>query len=118
MPALAGNYNITADQGATFTLVIFRKDRRKRIAPFTANDIRMQVRDTSRDRALVLEANLSNGRIFYSGADARIDVAIDHTTMSAISEGSYIYDLEIEFDDSTVERMMMGKFTVRGEVTR
>lgn len=118
MSALAGTYNITADQGATFTLTIFRKDRRKRLAPFTASEVRMQVRERDRTGSVIIEATTGNGRIVVDGPKARIDITISHTVMESVLEGSYTYDLEIVYSDGTVERMIMGKFVVRGEVTR
>lgn len=117
MSALAGTYNITADQGATFTLTIFRRDRKKRLAPFTASEVRMQVRETNLSKNLILEATTGNGRIEVDGPRARIDVEIDHATMTSVQSGAYSYDLEVQYSDGTVERMIMGKFTVRGEVT-
>lgn len=118
MSALAGVYNIIADQGATFTRAFRRKDHRNRVAPFEATSARMQVRPNHESAQVLLEATTENGRISLDGPSARIDVQVPASIMGALSAGTHVYDLEIIFSDETVERMVMGNFVVRKEVTR
>lgn len=118
MAALAGTYHIIADQGATFTRAFRRKDKKKRVAPFNATSARMQVRESYKSSNVVLELTTGNGRILLVGEDAMIYLLVSAADMAEIPEGLYVYDLELVFNDGSVERMVMGNFTVRANITR
>jgi hypothetical protein len=116
--ALAGSYNVIADQGATLSFALVKRDHRKRVTPFDAVEVRMQVRPSDESPVVVLEASTVNGRILADGYDGRIDVIVPAEVMQDVRAGEYVYDLEIEYADGSVERLIRGRFTVRRERTR
>jgi hypothetical protein len=115
MTALAGKLNIVIDQGATYSQAITWNDSNGAInnTGFTA---RMQVRATVPSASTVVSLTDGSG-ITLGGADGIITVALTATETAAITEGKYVYDLEL-VNGSDVYRVVMGTFTVRGEVTR
>jgi hypothetical protein len=117
MGCVAGDYNIIADQGATFSrnLHWFDPDGTpKDITDYTA---RMQVRQrfvsTSTILSLVSPTNITLG-----GGAGTIVVTASATAMTTIVPGEYRYDLEMVASNGVVTRLVQGTFTVRPEVTR
>ena len=115
--ALAGLYDITADQGATFTLNITWKDSSGTLIDLTSWTARMKVRPLIQSDTSLVELTTENGRIALGGALGTIDLTIAATDTDDLPVGTYRYDLEL-VNGATVERLLMGSFTVRGEATR
>ena len=118
MPTLAGTYNIVADQGATFSRAFIKKDDEKRIIPLTGYSARMQVRETYDSQNTVLNLTTENDYIIIEGARGILSIVIPDDDTRILTPGEYVYDLELIYPDGQVERMLMGTFTVRREVTR
>ena len=117
MGCVAGDYNIIADQGATFSrnLHWFDPDGTpKDITDYTA---RMQVRQRYVSTSTVLSL-VSPGDIALGGGSGTIVVTASATTMAAVASGEYVYDLEMVASNGVVTRLVQGTFTVRPEVTR
>jgi len=113
----AGNYNITAEQGSTFTRVLTWRDANDALINLTGYTARMQVRTDYASSATALSLTTANGQITLGGALGTITLLVSATDMSAVSAGSYVYDLEM-VNGSTVTRLVQGTFTVNAEVTR
>lgn len=118
MPVLAGTYNIVADQGATFSRAFIKKDDEKRIIPLTGYTARMQVREAYDSQNTVLDLTTENDYIIIEGARGILSIVIPDDDTRILTPGEYVYDLELIYPDGQVERMLMGTFTVRREVTR
>lgn len=119
MAALAGTYHMLCDQGATFTRAFVRKDAKRRVLPLgDPLSVTMHVRTEPGAPSTVVEASTGNGMVTVDGPRGRIDVTIPAGVTAAVLAGTYAYDIEIVFEDETVERMVMGNFTVRPETTR
>lgn len=112
----AGIYNFTIEQGSTFSKTITYKDVNG--SPINLTNVaavRSQMRPT-----------------IASGTSVSFTVTVDpvpatgiiHWSMSATSTAALTapstqyYDLEIEFNDGTVKRLLSGTVTVSPEVTR
>lgn len=110
-----GRYNITAYQGATYNLnLTWSTDSVP--TDLTNYSSAMQVRVTP--NASTAAVSLTNGTgITLGGTAGTIDVTIDATTMSGISAGQYVYDLELDSGE-TVYRLLQGTFQVEAEVTK
>jgi len=114
---IAGTYNITADQGATFSRVLTYTDSAGDPIDLSGYSARMQVRSIVSSDTTVLELTTDNGRITLGGAAGTVTLSVPASAMDDVAGGSYAYDLEL-VNGITVTRLVMGSFTVRAEVTR
>ena len=119
MGACAGQYNIVADQGATFSRIITWKDDTGTPVNLTGYSARMQVRQryVSSTAVLSLTSTPAAG-ISLGTTNGQITVIVAAATMAGIEAGEYRYDLELVSGSGVVTRLLMGSFTVRAEVTR
>ena len=109
-------YNLTVWQGADFDQT-FTVTQNGTALNFTGYTARMQVREAADSTAYLL--SLTNGSgITLGGTAGTIAVAISNAQSSAISAGSYAYDLELVAGAGTITRLLQGGFTVSGNVTR
>lgn len=114
---LAGIYNITCDQGATFTRVItiFEPDGE---TPYdlTGYTARMQVRRQVDENDVLIELTTENGRIALGGVAGTVTLSISaEDTAGLVDDG--VYDLEI-ISGANVHRVLKGLFRLDYEVTR
>ena len=109
----AGKYDFTLEQGTTFSREITVQDSGSAMN-LTGYTPRMQMRSThdSSTIALTFTASVSNA------SQGKISLTATDTLTSAVEEGIYVYDLEIESSGGTVTRLMEGNVTVTPEVTR
>ena len=108
----AGNYNISIDQGSDFSLqlTVQESGSAKNLTGFS---VRGQMRPTIDSSTLTASftgtvTNASNGIC---------TISLPYTTTTSINVGQYYYDVEI-YTASSVQRLIQGTATVRGEVTR
>jgi hypothetical protein len=115
---MAGRYNMVCDQGSTFSL---RFTIRTDGVPWALNNYtaKMQVRSFINADDVLVELSTANSRITYGPTAGRVNLLIDATTTAALPTGRHTYDLEFTaVAGGTVEKILAGKFIVRGEVTR
>lgn len=115
--ALAGGYDIVADQGATYSQVFTWKDSNGDPVSLVGWTGRMQVRSRVPSATTMLDLTTANGGVTLGGAAGTVTVSVSAADMADVDAGVYTYDIEL-VNGSTVERLVMGTFTVRGEVTR
>lgn len=118
MSSLAGVHNIIADQGATFTYGFVKKDGERRVVPLTGYTARMQIRETTTSPSTLLSLTTENGYIEIDPPQGAVIIRVPATVMEGLYPNKYVYDLEIIDSDGIVERLVMGSFTIRAEVTR
>jgi hypothetical protein len=118
MPSLAASYNIVADQGATFYRAFIKKDHLKRVIPLEGVSARMQLRETYESPTPIISMTTENNFIAIEEGRGIITVIISSNIMETIAAKKYVYDLELIYPDNKVERLVMGTFHVRREVTR
>ncbi len=110
----AGKLDITIDQGSDFELAIqiYEDDAVKNLSGY---DARAQLRKKA-DSPYKVDF-VTTGSSFDATGTVKITLA--NSVTKGIDAGDYVYDLEIfESGDSTVTRILQGKATVTGEVTR
>jgi hypothetical protein len=117
MGLCSGDYNIVADQGATFTRTFTWNDPSGTPMNLTGYTARMQVRQRYVSTSPVLSLTSPSGGITLGTTNGQIVVTASATVMAGISAGDYRYDLEL-VSGSVVTRLLMGSFTVKAEVTR
>jgi len=125
----AGNYNINAEQGSTFSLTLTYKDSSGSVIDVSSNTARMQVRRSEYSSTKLLDISGANvtgpsdvvgtGGITMndSGVTGNINIAIDATTMALVPAGRFFYDIEL-VNGTTITKLIKGKFTNDGEITR
>lgn len=112
----AGSYDITCEQGSTFSRTLIVKDADGNLRDFSDYTARMHVRRTTASTDTVIELTTENGRLSITSS-GEIVLNLDASTTASLTDGG-VYDLEIEYTDGTVERVVEGIFTLDLEVTR
>jgi hypothetical protein len=109
----AGTHNFTLEQGTTFskTITVKQDGSALNLSGYT---VRSQMRSThdSSSVALSFTASVSDA------SNGKITISANDTQTSAVEEGIYVYDLEMESTLGVVTRLIQGKVTVTPEVTR
>lgn len=111
--------SLKIDQGATFTKTVTWKTG-KPAAPvdLTGATARMQVRERLDAPLVLVELNTENNGIVLGGADGTVSMRIEASATAGYAWRSGIYDLEVQFADGTVRRLLAGGVAVSPEVTR
>jgi hypothetical protein len=117
MSAPAQTYDITADQGATYSVVITYKNSNGTPINLTNYTARMQLRASYASAAAALTLTTENGRITLGGALGTITLNVEAATMETLEAKTYVYDLEL-VDGSTVIRLLQGLFVNRPNATK
>lgn len=118
MPSLAATYNFIADQGATFRRGLIKKDSYGRTIPLTGYTVRMQIRETYESEDTLFDLTVGSGNITIQASRGVITITITDEEMTDVYPREYVYDIELVYPTGEVERLLMGTFTVRNEVTR
>ena len=113
----ATTYDLTIEQGATFSLVITYKESGVAIN-LTGYTARMQVRSTLESATTVVELTTANSRIALGGAAGTITLTISATDTAALTAGRGVYDLELVSGSGIVTRLLQGVATISRNVTR
>ena len=110
-----GTYNLTVYQGANFdrTFTVTQGGSALNLTGYTSA---MQVREAADSTAYLLSLTSGSG-ITLGGTAGTIAVAITSAQSSALSAGSYAYDLEL-IAGSQITRLLQGSVNVVGNVTR
>ena len=118
----AGTYDITCEQGATFSRVLTWTDTGGSLVDLTGYSARMQVRKTAEESAIAvsLSSTGTSTGIALGGVAGTITLLIPAASTAAIPARSYVYDLELVSGapSSVVTRLVKGAFVVDAEVTR
>lgn len=121
---LAGTYNITCEQGSTFSRIITVEypDPADPSATlpwdFTGYTGRMQIRRTIESATVMIELTTENNGIEYTDEENG-EITIRMTAeQTAALETSGVYDLEIINTSDEVSKLIKGTFTLLPEVTR
>lgn len=117
MSAPAQTYDITADQGATYSVVITYENSNGTPINLTNYTARMQLRASYASVAAALTLTTENGRITLGGALGTITLTVEAATMETLEAKTYVYDLEL-VNGSTVIRLLQGLFVNRPNATK
>lgn len=112
--------NLKIDQGATFSKLVTWKVGP---APGTVVDLtgctaRMHARQKITDASVLLDLTTENGGIVIGGSGGTVEIKIPATQTAGIKWTGAVYDLEIEFPNGDVRRLLQGSISVSPEVTR
>lgn len=112
----AGTYDITIEQGSTFTRTITWKDENDTAVNLTGYSARLQMRESVDASSTFI--SLTNGSgITLGGVAGTILIEISATDTAAITQ-SGVYDLELVSGAGVVTRLLQGNVILSKEVTR
>jgi hypothetical protein len=111
----AAVYNIVAGQGETFNLS-FTVDNDGVPWNFTSYTAAMQVRPFAGSASVILDLSTANSSITLNSS-GEATVTVSAVDMADVAAEKYVYDFEVMAPDSTVTRLLSGKFIVTPEVT-
>jgi predicted MFS family arabinose efflux permease len=114
---MAGSFDFTIEQGATFNLVMTWKidNVPVNLTNWTA---RLQARVDVEDTEVILNLTTENGGIALGGALGTITLNQTAIQTALLQTGSFVYDLELISSVSSVTRLLQGELTISAEVTR
>ena len=122
---IAGLYNITCQQGATFQRQITWTDPANNPYDLTGYTARMHVRPYKDSPIIIIglgAVTSPGGTITLGGPAGTINLEIPAANTAALTptpnNDVYVYDLELVSGGGVVTRVLEGNFKVSGEVTR
>ena len=111
-----GRVNFLCPQGTTFNRLLTYKinDIPVNLTGYTS---RLQVRETHYAQDMIVALTSGSG-ITLGGSAGTIDLLISASATAAFNAGNFVYDLEIQSVNGTIDRLIEGSFIVTPEVTR
>lgn len=114
---IAGVYNITCEQGSTFTRTFTIKNPDGTVYDLTGFSARMHIRRDYDSATTMFQATTENGCITISLTFGEIHVDMTAAQTATITRDG-VYDLEIFNGDGVVYKVVKGRFVLDKEVTR
>lgn len=115
----AGRYNICINQGSTFQRDLTYTDSDGAAIDLSGATVRLQARVRVNAASPVIDISSDTSGITITDAAAgEFQILLSATTTAAYTFTSAVYDLEIEFSDGEVRKILDGIVDVRPEVTR
>ena len=115
---MAGSFDFTIEQGATFHLGMTWKIDTVPVN-LTNWTARLQARVDVEDTEVILSLTTdAGGGITLGGAAGTITLDRNATQTALLQTGQFVYDLELISGVSTVTRLLQGQLTISAEVTR
>lgn len=111
---MAGTYNIVADQGATFNFN-FTIDTDGTPWNLTGYTFAMMVKESTASTSAYLDLPTDGTVTMNSSGQVSITVPAAKTT--TIPAGRWYYDIELTAPNTTVTRILEGRFIVNPQVT-
>jgi hypothetical protein len=115
---MAGQYDITIDQGATWTLALTYKDGEGAVVDLSGYTAKMQIRPFARSSKVILERSTEAETIVLGGAAGTVSVTATAAETGALKPGVGVYDLELYSPIATTIRLLQGDVTISAGVTR
>ena len=113
---MAGEYNFTIEQGATFNLLMTWKIDNVAVN-LTGYTARLQARIDVDETETILSLTTGAG-ITLGGALGTISLDQTATQTALLPKGEYVYDLELQSSGGIVTRLLQGELNISAEVTR
>ncbi len=114
---IAGIYNITCEQGSTFSRTFTIQNPDNTVYDLTAFSARLQIRKDFDSTSVMFTASSGNGHIVISPLFGEITVDISAAETATITRNG-VYDLEIYNAQGVVYKVVKGRFTLDREVTK
>lgn len=108
----------TIDKGATYSHILYWKDKQKVPLNLTGVTAKLQVRSTVDSTSVLLELSTENGGITIVGLEGKITLYISATQTTSLVGFGGVYDLELYYTDGKIVRLIEGNVMFKPEVTR
>ena len=111
--------NIVIVQGATLDLLVtWKTGANETPVDLTGCTARMQIREKTNSPTVLVNLTTENGGIVLGGVLGTVRRVMSAEDTASLTFKSGVYDLEIEFSEGTVRRLLSGSVSVSPEVTR
>lgn len=110
---MAHRYDLRIDQGTTFGLSIECQDQNANPVDLTGCTARAMIRYSYTDAspAAIFTASVD-------AANAAVNLSLSATQTAALTGVRALWDCELSYPDSSVQRLVEGKVTISPEVTK
>lgn len=115
---LAGRYDFTCNQGATFDRTVTWKDADGSPVDVSGFTARMHVRRSAQNPQTQAELASDDGSIVLGGAAGTVQLILTAAQTAALPAAPLVYDLELTAPSGTVTRLIEGRFNIKANVTR
>jgi hypothetical protein len=110
---------LTIYQGATFRKTVTWKAGEPAVpVDLSGCSARMQIREKVESAEVLLELTTVNGRVVLGGVAGTVTLELPSSVTEDITWRAGVYDLEVQFSNGDVRRLMNGSVKVVPEVTR
>lgn len=116
-PMTAGAYNITIEQGATYSQVFTWKIDDNPV-DITGYVVRMKLKATKKVSEIISLTSPSNGITLNSPTTGQFTISMSATTTESLVDGKYLYDIELQSPGGVVTRLLRGEATIIFGITR
>jgi len=115
----AGKYNTEIEKGATFKRTITYKDGTDTPVDLFGASIRMQIRDNYTSETAAISIDTSSGGISIDEPENGIfTIELTPAETESLDFRQGVYDIEIEYTEGTVERVLEGRVKIKPQVTQ
>ena len=114
----AGRYNFEIEEGATFTRTITYTDNEDTAIDLAGSTVRMQIRDNYAAADAVISLSTPNTGITLSNETGKFTITMTATQTESLGIKQGVYDIEVEYSNGTVERILEGRVKISRQVTQ
>jgi hypothetical protein len=114
----AGRYNFEIEEGATFTRTITYTDNEDTAIDLAGSTVRMQIRDNYSAADAVISLSTPSTGITLSNETGKFTITMTATQTESLGIKQGVYDIEVEYDNGTVERILEGRVKISRQVTQ
>lgn len=115
---MAVTYNTVIDQGADWYINFVYQNPAGTPVNITGYTAALQIRTSPLARTAVLTLTTANSGLVITGNTGTIAAHATNAQTTAITNGRYVYDLEITSPTGIVTRLVQGTIEVSPQVTR
>lgn len=115
----AGIYNIEIEQGATYSSTVQYTDDSGVPIDLTSCEIRLGIKDQITDTTFLkfLDNGVNGGITVTNALQGTFRIYISPIETAAFTFNRAVYDLEVQFPNGDIERLIKGRVLVSREVT-